>query len=786
MSEVLPVLNPQLVGARVPRVEDPRLLTGRGRYVADITLPGMLHAAFVRSTFAHGKILSVDTTEAEALPRVHKIWTGADIAPLTGGLPGGLQIEGMRTTMQPAIAAEYVRFVGEAVAVVVADSRHIAEDAAALIDIDIEPLPPVLDAEIAAGGGDIANLDFEDNLVLARDHLHGDTDAAFAAAAVTVGGRFRAGRTAAVPMETRGCIADYDWTSQRLTLWSSTQMPHFFRSMVAAFIGMPEHAVEMVAPDVGGGFGQKCHLFPEELVIPLLAREIGQPVKWIEDRVENLATGTHAKQQMNEIEIAFDEAGTITGLRQHVIGDGGAYNCFPWTTLVEPMAATGTVTSVYHIENISTRFEAILTNKVPIGACRGIGWQSPQIARESLLDQAARKLSLSPFELRKRNVVKPDQFPYTAATGLRFAEGSYLQSIEALESAIDYEEFRVQQKQERERGRYLGLGVSVFNEVTGLGTVAAYQTGFPVTTHDSSTVRMEPSGKVTVFTSLTSQGQGHQTTLGQIAADALGVPLEDVMVHAGDTRQAYGIGTWGSRAAVIGGGSILRAAEPIRRKLLMTASHMLEASEDDLELANGRIEVKGSPDKSLGVGDVAGVIYFASQVRPPGMDPTLESTASYDPALEVMANGAHMAIVEVDIETGIVAVQRIVAVEDCGTMINPMIVEGQLRGGITQAIGAAFLEEMTYDEQGQLLTTTFMDYLVPTASEVPPIEIIHIETPSQVTAGGVKGMGESAMIAAPAALVNAVNDALEPFDAYLTEVPVTPNRILAAIASSTA
>jgi carbon-monoxide dehydrogenase large subunit len=781
MQDVLPALNPQLVGARVPRVEDPKLLTGRGRYVADITVPGMLHAAFVRSPLAHGKITSVDTAEAKALPGVHLVWTGADVQ---AAIPAGLAIEGMKATMQPVIAAEYVRYVGEAVAVIVADSRHVAEDAAALISVEIEQLPAVLDAEAALAGGDIANEDIPDNLIYGRDHATGDADAAFETAAVTVSGKFKSGRTAAVPMETRGVIAEYDWTTEQLTLWSSTQMPHFFRSMVAAFTGMPEHAVEMIAPDVGGGFGQKCHLFPEEIILPLLSRELGRPAKWIEDRIENLLTGTHAKQQMNDMEIAFDGEGKIVGLRQHVVGDGGAYNCFPWTALVEPMAAAGTVTSVYDIENIKTRFDAVLTNKVPIGACRGIGWQAPQIARESLLDQGARKLEMSPFELRKRNVVKPEQFPYTAATGLRFAEGSYLESIQALEGAIDYEEFRSRQARKREQGQYIGLGISVFNEVTGLGTVAAYQTGFPVTSHDTSTVRMEPSGKVTVFTSLTSQGQGHQTTLGQIAADALGVPLEDVVVRAGDTRQAYGFGTWGSRAAVIGGGSILRAAEPIRQKLLLTASHMLEVSEDDLVLANGRIEVKGSPDKGLAVADVAGVIYFASQVRPPNMDPTLESTAAYDPSLEVMANGAHAGIVDVDTETGLVSIERFVAVEDCGTMINPMIVEGQLRGGITQALGAAFLEEMVYDDQGQLLTTTFMDYLVPTASEAPEIEIIHIETPSKVTAGGVKGMGESAMIAAPAALVNAVNDAIEPLGAYLTDVPLTPDRILTAISAN--
>jgi carbon-monoxide dehydrogenase large subunit len=689
----------------------------------------------------------------------------------------------MRHTVQPALAAEYVRYVGEPLAVVVAVSRHLAEDAAALIHADLEPLPTVLDPEMAVGS-DAARCRLPERIVLTQEHSKGDVDGAAAAAALTVSGRFRSGRSAAVPMETRGCIADYDWTTQRLSIWSSTQMPHFFRSKIAVLIGIPEHCVEMGAPDVGGGFGQKAHLFPEELVVPLLARELGRPVKWIEDRRENLMTATHAKHQLNEMELAFDRRGRIVSLRQKVIGDAGAYNAFPWTCLVEAMSATRAVTSVYDIENLETQFAAVLTNKVPIGAYRGVGWQAPQIARECLVDQGARTLGLSPFEIRKRSVVKPEQFPYTAATGLRFPEGSYLESIEALENALNYNEFREQQNQEREFGRYLGLGVSAFNEVTGYGTLSAHSSGYPITTHDSSTVRMEPSGKVTVFTSLASQGQGHQTTFAQIAADALGVPIEDVIVRSGESRQSYGMGTWGSRAVVIGSGSILLAAQPIRRKLVQTAAHLLEASEDDLELSNGRIEVRGSPDRGMAIGEVAGVIYFAAGMRPPGLDPTLESTSAYDPADEVMANGAHMVILEVDPETGLVKIERYVAVEDCGAMVNPTIVEGQLRGGIAQAIGAALLEEMIYDNEGQLLTTTFMDYLIPTASEVPSIEIIHLETPSKVTAGGVKGMGESAMIAAPAALLAAINDAIEPLGAFMTDTPATPDRILAAIAAN--
>jgi carbon-monoxide dehydrogenase large subunit len=781
MTDPLPQLNPQLVGTRVPRVEDRRFLTGRGRYLADIAPPRTLHCAFVRSPVARGRIRAVETEEAQAVSGVQRIWTSAEVGPLTPGIVAALQIEGMVGTTQPALAHEVVRYVGEPVAVVVADSRHTAEDAAALIRLDVDPEPAVVDAEQALEGATLANEAVPGNLVLAKPHTHGDPDSAMASAAVRVSDRFLSGRSAAVPIEGRGVIAEYDWTNGSLTLRSSTQMPHFFRSMIAAFTGLSEHCVEVIAPDVGGGFGQKSHLFPEEIVLSLLARDLGRPVKWVEDRVENLLTATHAKQQINEMELGFDADGRLVALRDRIIGDGGAYNTMPWTALVEPMGAAGQITSVYDIENVHTHFSCVLTNKCPIGAYRGIGWQAPQIARESLIDRGARELGLSPFEIRRRNVVQPDQFPYTSATGMRFAEGSYRESVDALEQAIDYDAFRKRQDELREQGRYLGLGVSIFNEVTGIGTVAAFATGFNVTSHDTSTVRMEPSGKVTVFTSLTSQGQGHQTSLAQIAGDALGVPIEDVVVRSGGTRQTYGLGTWGSRAAVIGSGSILRAAEPIRRKLLQTASHMLEISPDDLVLENGRISAAGSPDKSLAVADVAAVIYFVAPARPEGMDPTLEATANYDPSEEVYANGAHAAIVEVDVETGLVRIERFVAVEDCGVMINPMIVEGQLRGGIVQALGAALLEEMVYDEEGQLLTTTFMDYLLPTASEVPPIEIIHLETPSQATAGGVKGMGESAMIAAPAAIVGAINDALAPLGAALTEVPVTPERVLSAI-----
>ena len=781
MKGDIPVLKPQLVGTRVMRSEDTRLLTGRGNYIADLHLPKMLHMAVLRSPMAHARITSVNADAASALSGVHAVWTGADVSGRCPGIQAGHQIEGMKATVQPILATDVVRYVGEPVAVVVASSRHVGEDALELIELDLEPLTPLVDAEAAISSSTLANETLDDNVILVGERDVGDVDAETQGAAVRVHGRFRHNRCTAAPMETRGCVAAYEWTTNQLRLWSATQIPHFIKSMIAMFTGFPEHDLEVITPDVGGGFGQKAHLFPEEVLVCLLAKELGCPVRWIEDRQENLLTATHAKDQINDMEIALTQDGRILALRQDVIGDGGAYNSFPWTHIIEPMAAAGTVTSVYDIPNLKTRFTAVVTNKCPVGAYRGIGWTAPQIAREALLDRAAHQLNLSPFEIRRRNVVKPDQFPYTSATGLTFHEGSYLETLDALERAANLPAFLERQRQAREEGRHIGLGISLFNEVNGMGTRACFDTGFPVTTYDTSTVRLEPTGKVTVTTSIVSQGQGHETTLAQVAADALGVPLDDVVVRAGNTGQTYGIGTWGSRGAVIGAGSILRAADVVRRHIRDLAAHMLEASPEDLVMENGSVHVAGAPEQGMPLGQLAAAAYFAEVTHPEGYDPALEVTATFDGTTTVFSNGGHLIEVEVDVETGLVHVQRCVAVEDCGVMINPMVVEGQIRGGVAQAIGSTLYEDLVYDESGQLLTTTFLDYLLPTAREVPDVEFIHLETPSAFTPGGIKGMGESSMISVPAAIVNAVNDALTPFGVFLDVSPLTPERIVKAI-----
>jgi carbon-monoxide dehydrogenase large subunit len=774
-------LSLNAIGQSVSRREDATLLTGRGEYIADICLSDMRHAAFVRSPFAHAKIVRIDTRAAAEIPGVELIWTGDDVLERTSGITSALEVEGFVSTTQPAIARGEVRYVGEAVAVVVASSRRIAEDAAEIIDVDYKELPVIENIDHAALGADLANDAVPANVINRNVRVADTITEPIATAALVVEATFYNNRVSASPIETRGCVGQYEWTNGLLTFWSATQMPGILRTMLALFLQIPEHTIEVITPQVGGGFGQKAHVHTEELVVCLLTRELGYPVSWIEDRQENLLSGTHAKHQHNAMTLATDEQGKFLALRNHSLTDSGAYNCLPWTAAIESECGAPMITGVYKIPLAHADSIDYATNKCPIGAYRGVGYTAGHIARECLIDQAARKLDLSPFEIRRRNVVRREDFPYTNATSMVIKEGTFLETVYTLERMVDYESFKRRQIDARAKGKYLGLGVSVFNEVTGIGTRALQFLDLPITTHDTSTVRVDPTGTVTVTTSLVSAGQGHATTLAQVAADALGVPIENVIIQSGSTANTQGLGTWASRGAVIGAGSIGRAADVVREKIKQIAGHMLEASPHDIVLENNAVHVAGVPTKRLSMAEVAGAIYFAEATHPENFDPTLEATATFDPADLVLANGGHAAIVEVDIETGIVRVEKFYAVEDCGQMINPMVVEGQIRGGIAQAIGSTLLEELVHDENGQLTTTTFMDYLLPTASDVPDIEIKHLQTPSDLVPGGIKGMGESAMISAPAAVIGAVNDALACRDIFLTEFPLSPQRIFAAL-----
>ena len=774
------------IGQSILRKEDPTLLTGRGRYIADIALPGMLHAAFVRSPFAHAKIIHIDVSEAAALPGVELAWTGADTAQYTQGVAAGQNVEDYVHTHQPAIANDVVHFVGESVAVVVATSRRVAEDALELIDIDYEELPVVADIAAANDASVIANEAVPNNVIHRCVRVAHDVDEPFANAAVVVEDVFYNNRVSASPMETRGCVVRHEWTTGLITFWSATQIPGFLRTMLANFLQIPEHTIEVIIPQVGGGFGQKAHVHVEELVICLCARELSHPVSWIEDRQENLLSATHAKHQINTMGIAVDKDGKFLALKNHATTDSGAYNCFPWSASIEAKIGVGTVTGVYKIPLIHGESLDVTTNKCLIGAYRGVGWTANQTAREVLIDRAARKLGMSPFEIRRRNVIRPEDFPHTNATDLLIHEGSFLESIDVLERMVDYDAFRQRQKEARANGKYIGLGVSIFHELGGIGTRTNSYFGNPVTTYDSSTVRVDPTGTVTVTTSLAASGQGLPTTLAQVAADALGVSVDKVVVRADSTANAYGLGTFASRAAVFGAGSIGRAADVLRTKIKQIAGHMLEVSPEDIVLENDTVHVAGVPSKGMSMAEVAGAIYFAEATHPENFDPTLEATATFDPVDNILANGGHAAIVEVDIDTGIVRVEKVFAVEDCGQMINPMIVEGQMRGGIAQAIGATLLEDLVYDENGQLVTTTFMDYLLPSAADVPDIEIEHLVTPSDLVPGGIKGLGESAMISAPAAVFGAVNDALACLGVAITSGPISPDRVFQALKNAPA
>jgi carbon-monoxide dehydrogenase large subunit len=762
-----------MVGAPVRRVEDPAFLTGRARYVGDLMVPGTLEVAFLRSTCAHGDVTLLDTSGALEVEGVVAVLTAEDLQ--TSPLEDILTLRNLKKTRRPALSSDRVRFVGEAVAMVVAETRYAAEDAVDGIIVEYRNRPVVTDPTRDPPAELFDHI--PDNTFYRGSWEAGDVDATFEEAEVVFRDSFHTNRYTAAPMETRGCLADYDLTSGSLTFWASTQCPHLWRNDLARALGMPEGRLRVIAPAVGGGFGVKAPLYPEDVAVAAAARLLGRPLRWLEDRREHLLSTAHAKEQLIEFEAAVRHDGTILGMRARFTGDAGAFSFGPYTGLLEPLCAATLFPGPYTIQNYQYEVVGALTNKTPVYAYRGVGWSAGQTAREVFLDDIARELDIDPVELRRRNMIQSDQFPYETCTGMTYDSGSYIESVELALAQVDYAEFRRRQAELRKSGRYLGIGISPFVESTSWGTQASYQSGFPGSTHDNTTVTMDPSGTVTVAASVAAHGQGHETTLAQLAADVLGVDLENVRVVQGDTAQSpFGMGTFASRSAVIGGGAVLLAAQEVRDKLRRVAAELLEASPDDVVIEAGRASIVGSPSDGLDLAEVATAAYFAPEVRQAGEEPLLAATRFYDP-VATYSNGCVVVCVEADSSTGEIRLDRIVAVEDCGTMINPTIIEGQIRGGIAQGLGGGLLEELVYDSDGQLLTTTFMDYLLPGAGDVPDIEVEHIETPSPFTIAGIKGMAEGSTIATPAAVVNAIVDALAPFDASVRRLPVTPEDI---------
>jgi len=728
----------------------------------------MLAVAFVRSPHAHARVVSIDTAAARALPGVAAVVVAADlhdVRPLVPRLLGG----GFTPTESPPLAAGEVHFVGEAVAAVAADTPYVAADACDLLRVEYEPRPAVATVDDALAA---------DRVLFRRVYRHGDVDAVFARAPVVLGERFTHARCAAVPLEPRGALAD--WDGETLTLWASTQVPSILRTALAAALGLAATRVRVIVPDVGGGFGLKVHVFPEDLAVAALARRLGRPVKWIETRRENLAAGSQARAQRIDVELAADADGVVRGLRARVVSDNGAHHVYPLTAALEPLGTASILPGPYRTEAYAYEAVAVQTHKPPLGAYRGVGMTMGAFAMERLLDRLAERLALDPAEVRRRNLLSREAYPYVSASGMRYDSGDYPRALDRVLQLAGYASLRREQADARAAGRLVGIGVACYTEYTGMGSDVFRRRGMDdVPGVEAATVTMDADGSVRCTTSFPSQGQGHATTIAQVVADRLGVTLECVRVVPADTTTSpAGSGTFGSRGAVAIGGSVGVAAERVRDRLATLAGHRLEAAPADVVLEAGRAYVRGFPARSVGLAELATMAYSPPLGGlPPGLDPGLSATVYFDPPGPTFSGAVHVAQVEVDRDTGRVRVCRYVVVEDCGPVVNPMIVEGQIHGAVAQGLGEALQESIVYDGDGQLLTATLMDYALPRAADVPAFEIGHLETPSPLMPGGMKGMGEGGTIGAPAALANAVADAVRPLGIGVTALPISPTSI---------
>jgi carbon-monoxide dehydrogenase large subunit len=769
-----------MIGARIQRREDPRLVTGHGTYIDDITRPHMAHMAIVRSPYAHAAIRGIDVSRARSAPGVVGVLTAADFRTvLSGAIPvtPAFVPDKKQVPDQFFMAEGEVVYQGEPVAVVVAGDRYAASDAAQLVHVDYEPLPAVMDLEKAmAPGAALVKRDRPDNIGWDTVFAGGDIDAAFAEAEVTVKERITQQRVFPVPMEGRGCIAEYDTYDDHLTIWTSTQVPHFIRLFVGGGMGMAESKVRVIAPHVGGGFGSKLRPYPEEYLACGASKLLSRPVKWIEDRSENLVATTHGRGQIFDVEVAAKRDGTLLGLRFTQILDLGAYHgVFSAFQAVACLIAGG----CYGWKAVNGRSVGVFTNRTSTDPYRGAGRPEGTHLCERAVDLMARELGMDPVEIRRKNFVH--DFPHPNNFGLVYDSGDYDKTLDRALELVDYAGQRRRQAELRTQGRYLGIGLSTYVEICGLGPSGPTAAAAGVALVESSTVRVHPTGSVTVNVGTHAHGQGHDTTFAQIVADALGVPYESVDIRHGDTADTpFGYGTYGSRSLAVGGISILKSCQKVVEKARRLAAHVFEAAEEDVVHEGGSYHVRGNPDNAKTIGELAFAAHGAG--LPEGMEQGLEAVTYFDPPNFVWPFGAHICVVEVDRHTGAVEVQRYIAVDDCGNVINPMIVDGQIHGGIAQGLSQALFEEVRYDDQsGQLLTSTFLDYLVPTIAEMPHFETDRTVTPSPTNELGVKGIGEAGTIAASAAVINAVVDALSPFGVRHVEMPARPDRILELI-----
>jgi carbon-monoxide dehydrogenase large subunit len=770
-----------LIGERIRRREDPRLITGRATYVDDLKVVGMTYAAFVRSPYGHARVVHVDAQAARDLPGVIAVLTAADAnaAGWAASLPVAHKMADLKTPRHAPLADGEVRFVGDPVAVVVAVDPYVARDAADLVAVEYDELPVVVDPEKAMeSGAPLVHADLGTNVAFRMPFEAGDAAAAFANAEVVVKQRIVNQRLAPVPIEPRGMVAQWDAGAGQLTLHSATQIPHLLRTQLSIVLGLAENKVRVVAPEVGGGFGAKLNVYAEEAVIAWASMRLNRPIKYVETRSECFQAMIHGRDQIDYVELAASRDGIIAGMRLRIVANLGAYH-----QLLTPVVPTLTLLMApgcYRIANLSAEVVGVFTNTMSTDAYRGAGRPEATFFVERMIDLLAREIGIDPAEVRRRNFIAPESFPHATSTGLTYDSGRYAETMDKALAIADYPALRKRQADLRAQGRYLGIGLSTYVEVCGMGPSAA----MPAAGWDSATIRVEPTGSVTVLTGISPHGQGEETTFAQLVGDELGVPIDLITVVHGDTdRVQYGVGTFGSRGTAVGGAALKLAIDTIQAKAIKIAAHQWEADPSDLEYRHGKITVKGDPGKSMTTAE-AGFLAFMGDQLPPGLEPGLDATRRFEPPNFVYPFGTHVCVVEVEPQTGRVDVQRYVAVDDCGRILNPMIVEGQVHGGIAQGMAQALYEEVVYDDDGQLLTGTLMEYAVPHAEQVPFYELDNTVTPTDVNPLGVKGVGEAGTIGSTPAVANAVMDALAPFGVKHLDMPLKPEKIWRAVRAS--
>lgn len=772
-----------LMGARVRRKEDPRLITGTATYVGDMKLPGMEYVALVRSPYPHARIGKIDPTAALQQPGVTAVVTGKDLFPHYEPLPlqGGADNAGPVHKQQSRLALAYDRvlYVGEAVAAIIATSPEAAVDAVAAVAVDWEPLPAVVDPEQAtAPGAPQLFADMPNNITFTAERTTGDVAAAFENAFRVVTQRMVNQRLAGIPMETRAVVAAPDATTGGVTLWTSTQTPHMVRDSLAAALRLPANQVRVIAPEVGGGFGIKLGIFPEDVLLAVLARMRNIPLRWVETRLEHMIATTHGRAQIATLAAAVEKDGTISALRLELLADQGAYPIFHDMAVLTEMMIQG----VYRIPNVQTRTTCVCTNTTPIAAYRGAGRPEAAYYIERLMDRVATEMDLDPAEVRRKNFIPPEAFPYTTPTEIVYDSGNYDGALTKAIEVANYEALRAEQRRRLDAvttqrpvtpspdQKLLGIGMACYVETCGFGP------------YESALVRVEPSGTVTVHTGISPHGQGSETTFAQIVADQLGVDFDDVVVRHGDTGTTpMGQGTHGSRSLAVGGAALVRAVEKVRNKARQIAAHILEAAPDDIVLSDGHYQVQGVPTSRMSLAQIAARAY--SDKLPDEIDPGLEATDFFKPPDMIYPFGAHIAVVEVEYETGMVRLRDFISVDDCGPRISPQLVEGQVHGGLAQGIAQALIEEVVYDANGQLLSGSLMDYAIPHADMFPPFTLDQTVTPTPLNPLGVKGIGEAATIGSTPAIVNAVMDALKPFGVKHLDMPLRPEKVWRALRS---